>query len=265
MNYLSNKYRNCGMVNGDRTSGVLGGTGDPSQPGSQLRVPVHHLALPHHHHNLTAAVVPHIGDERLVRQRSGSRRMNGRGDRRLRRSDPRHQRGSERGPDRNRPQRAMLQESTARLISHGILQCQEQTGSSGNVRKRSHSATRRRLTITHTQVRVRLAQPAKEYVTTNTNRTTSTQIVTERNPPARPRRDDARNLTSRSVSMSSQPGRNELRASADRRQTGPGPDQSGSWRRVPARGGDAGTPARAGPKAASCGPLVPNIALSVRG
>jgi len=63
---------------------------------------------------------------------------------------------------------------------------QEQTGSSGNVRKRSHSATRRRLTITHTQVAVRLAQPAKQYVTTNTNRTISTQIVTESNTTSQP-------------------------------------------------------------------------------
>ncbi len=173
------------MVNGDRPSGVLGGTGDPSQAGSQLRVPIHHLALSDHDHDLTAAMVFHIGDERLVRQRSNSRRMNDRGNRRLRRSDPRHQRRSERGTDR--PQRAMLQEPTARLISHGILQFQEQTGSSGNVRKRSHSATRRRLTITHTQVRVRPAQPAKEYATTNTNRTNSTQIVTQSNAGNRPR------------------------------------------------------------------------------
>jgi len=181
MNYLSNKYRNCGMVSGARISGVLGGTGDPSQPGSQLCVPVHHLVLPHHHHDLTAAMVPHIGNERPIRQRSGSRWMNGRGDRRLRGSHPRHQGGSERGPHRNRPQRAMLQESTARLISHGTLQFQKQTGSSGNVRKRSHSASRRRLTNTHTQVPVRRAQPAKEYAPTNTNRTNSTQTVTQRN------------------------------------------------------------------------------------
>ncbi len=115
------------MVNGDRTSGVLGGTGDPGQAGSQLRVPVHHLALPDHDHDLTAAMVFHIGDERLVRQRSNSPgtdsgRMNRRRNRRLRRSDPRHQPRSERGTDRDRPQRAMLQEPTARLISHGILQ-----------------------------------------------------------------------------------------------------------------------------------------------
>jgi len=75
----------------------------------------------------------------------------------------------------------MLQEPTARLISHGILQFQEQTGSSGNVRKRSHSTFRRRLTITHTKVSVRLAQPAKQYATTNNNRTNSTQIVTQSN------------------------------------------------------------------------------------
>jgi len=147
--------------------------------------------------------------------------MNGRGNRRLRRSDPRHQCGSERGTNRNRTQRAMLQEPTARLISHGILQCQEQTGSSGNVRKRSHSASRRRLTITHTQVRVRLAQPAKEYATTNTNRTISTQIVTESNTTSQPCRNDARRLTPRSVSMSSQLGRNELRGSADRDERAP--------------------------------------------
>jgi len=67
MNYLSNKYRNCGMVNGDRTSGVLGGTGDPGQAGSQLRVPIHHLSLPDHDHDLAAAMVFDIGDERLVR------------------------------------------------------------------------------------------------------------------------------------------------------------------------------------------------------
>ncbi len=174
------------MVNGDRTSGVLGGTGDPGQSGSQLRVPIHHLALSDHDHDLTAAMVFHIGDERLVRQRSNSRgmdsgRMNRRRNRRLRRSDPRHQPRSERGTDRDRTQRAMLQEPTARLISHGILQFQEQTGSSGNVRKRSHSTFRRRLTITHTKVSVRLAQPAKQYAATTNIRTTSTQIVTESN------------------------------------------------------------------------------------
>jgi len=58
---------------------------------------------------------------------------------------------------------------------------QKQTGSSGKVRKRSHSTSRRRLTITHTQVRVRLAQPAKQYAATTNIRTTSTQIVTESN------------------------------------------------------------------------------------
>lgn len=40
----------------------------------------------------------------------------------------------------------------------------------------------RRLTITHTQVRVRLAQRAKKYALT-TNRTNSTQTVTEGNTP----------------------------------------------------------------------------------
>jgi len=115
------------MVSGAGISGVLGGTGDPGQPGSQLGVPIHHLALSDHDHDLAAAMVFHIGDERLVRQRSDSRvmdsgRMNGRRNRRLRRSDPRHQPRSERGTDRDRPQRAMLQEPTARLISHGILQ-----------------------------------------------------------------------------------------------------------------------------------------------
>jgi len=179
------------MVNGDRTSGVLGGTGDPGQSGSQLRVPIHHLALSDHDHDLTAAMVFHIGDERLVRQRSNSPgtdsgRMNRRGDRRLRRSDPRHQPRSKGGTDRDRPQRAMLQEPTARLISHGILQFQEPTGSSGNVRKRSHSTFRRRLTITHTKVRVRLAQPAKQYAATTNNSTTSTQIVTESNTTSQP-------------------------------------------------------------------------------
>jgi len=84
MNYLSNKYRNCGMVSGAGISGVLGGTGDPGQPGSQLGVPIHHLALSDHDHDLAAAMVFHIGDERLVRQRSDSRvmdsgRMNGAG------------------------------------------------------------------------------------------------------------------------------------------------------------------------------------------
>ncbi len=206
-----------------KPSGVLGGTGDPSQPGSQLRVPIHHLALPDHDHDLAAAMVFHISDERLVRQRSNSPgtdsgRMNRRRNRRLRRSHPRHQPRSKRGTDRDRTQRAMLQEFTARLISHGILQFQEQTGSSGNVRKRSHSATRRRLTITHTQVAVRLAQSAKEYVTTNTNRTTSTQTVTESNTTSQVRPDEARRPTSRSCFDEFALDRAELRASADRRQ-----------------------------------------------
>ena len=123
-----------------RMADPAGGTGDPSQPGSQLGVPVHHLVLPHHHHDLTAAVIPHIGDERPIRQRSGSHRMNGRGDRRLRRSHPRHQGWSERGPHRDRTQcAAMLQEPTARLISHGTLHLRNKPAPSA-MSERGHTA-----------------------------------------------------------------------------------------------------------------------------
>lgn len=74
---------------------------------------------------------------------------------------------SERGPHRDRPQGAVFQEFSAGLIPrHSLIS--GTTGSSGDVRKRSRCARRRRLTIPHKQVRpTRLVQPAKRYAATN--------------------------------------------------------------------------------------------------
>ncbi len=213
------------MVNGDRTSGVLGGTGDPSQAGSQLRVPIHHLALSDHDHDLTAAMVFHIGDERLIRQRSNSPgtdsgRMNGRRNRRLRRSDPRHQPRSKRGTDRDRPQRAMLQEPTARLISHGILQFRNKPAPPA-MSERGHTA----LSAGGSPTPTRRHGSVWLNPRNNTWRPTPTALTVPKSLqkatlPARPVERMPERLPSRSVSKSSAPGRARLRGSADRRRTG---------------------------------------------